>query len=68
MIQMKLFIHKKDQLQHLNVHKKRQIKQTTDKKINVFNHRPNAYKNYPWFLKQMDKLWKKEKTLKYGCH
>ena len=34
-------------------------KQTTDKKIIVFNHRPHAYKNYPWFLQQMDKLWKK---------
>ena len=36
-------------------------KQTTDKKIIVFNHRPHAYKNYPWFLKQMDKLWEKRK-------
>tara|TARA_R110001599_G_scaffold95664_1_gene248028 strand:- start:96 stop:1433 length:1338 start_codon:yes stop_codon:yes gene_type:complete len=33
-------------------------KETTDKKIIVFNHRPHAYKNYPWFLEQMDKLWK----------
>ena len=33
-------------------------KQTTDKKIIVFNHRPHTYKNYPWFLEQMDKLWK----------
>ena len=32
-------------------------KQTTDKKIIVYNHRPHAYKDYPWFLKQMDKLW-----------
>ena len=32
-------------------------KQTSDKKIIVFNHRPHTYKNYPWFLKQMDKLW-----------
>lgn len=32
-------------------------KQSTNKKIIVFNHRPHAYKNYPWFLKQMDKLW-----------
>lgn len=31
--------------------------QTTDKKIIVFNHRPHTYKNYPWFLEQMDKLW-----------
>jgi glycosyltransferase involved in cell wall biosynthesis len=34
-------------------------KQTTDKKIIVFNHRPHTYKNYPWFLQQMDKLWEK---------
>jgi glycosyltransferase involved in cell wall biosynthesis len=32
--------------------------QITDKKIIVFNHRPHTYKNYPWFLEQMDKLWK----------
>jgi glycosyltransferase involved in cell wall biosynthesis len=32
-------------------------KQTTDKKRIVFNHRPHTYKNYPWFLEQMDKLW-----------
>mgnify|MGYP001325034796 CR=1 FL=1 len=32
-------------------------KQTSDKKIIVFNHRPHKYKNYDWFLKQMDKLW-----------
>jgi len=32
-------------------------KQTTDKNIIVYNHRPHTYKNYPWFLKQMDKLW-----------
>ena len=25
-------------------------KQTTDKKIIVYNHRPHTYKNYPWFL------------------
>ena len=36
-------------------------KQTTDKKIIVFNHRPHTYKNYPWFLHQMDKLWKVRK-------
>ena len=33
-------------------------KQNTNKKIIVFNHRPHTYKNYPWFLNQMDKLWK----------
>ena len=32
-------------------------KQTTEKKIIVYNHRPHTYKNYPWFLQQMDKLW-----------
>lgn len=32
-------------------------KQTTDKNIIVYNHRPHTYKNYPWFLQQMDKLW-----------
>ena len=31
--------------------------QTTDKNIVVYNHRPHTYKNYPWFLEQMDKLW-----------
>ena len=36
-------------------------KQTTDKKIIVFNHRPHTYKNYPWFLEQMDKLWEQRK-------
>ena len=36
-------------------------KQTTDKKIIVFNHRPHTYKNYPWFLQQIDKLWKVRK-------
>ena len=33
-------------------------KRESDKKIIVFNHRPHTYKNYPWFLNQMDKLWK----------
>ena len=36
-------------------------KQITDKKIIVFNHRPHTYKNYPWFLEQIDELWKKRK-------
>lgn len=36
-------------------------KQTTEKKIIVYNHRPHTYKNYPWFLEQMDKLWEKRK-------
>ena len=31
-------------------------KQTTDKNIIVYNHRPHTYKNYPWFLEQTDKL------------
>jgi glycosyltransferase involved in cell wall biosynthesis len=37
------------------------IKLTKDKKIVVYNHRPHTYKNYPWFLEQMDKLWKQRK-------
>ena len=36
-------------------------KQESDKKIIVFNHRPHTYKNYPWFLEQMDKLWEQRK-------
>jgi len=36
-------------------------KQTTDKNIIVYNHRPHTYKNYPWFLEQMDKLWEQRK-------
>jgi len=32
-------------------------KQSSDKKIVVYNHRPHTYKNWPWVLKQMDKLW-----------
>jgi len=27
----------------------------------VWNHRPNSYKSYPWFLEQMDKLWEQRK-------
>lgn len=30
----------------------------TEPKIIVWNHRANSYKSYPWFLEQMDKLWK----------
>ena len=36
-------------------------KQTTDKNIIVYNHRPHTYKHYPWFLEQMDRLWEKRK-------
>ena len=36
-------------------------KQTTDKNIIVYNHRPHTYKNYPWFLEQMNKLWEQRK-------
>ena len=36
-------------------------KEESDKKIIVFNHRPHTYKNYPWFLEQMDKLWEQRK-------
>jgi glycosyltransferase involved in cell wall biosynthesis len=32
-------------------------KQSSDKKIIVYNHRPHTYKNWPWVLKQMDRLW-----------
>ena len=32
-------------------------KQSSDKKIIVYNHRPHTYKNWPWVLKQIDKLW-----------
>ena len=39
-------------------------KQNTDKKIIVYNHRPHTYKNYPWFLKQMDKLWEQRQDFK----
>ena len=38
--------------------------QTTDKNIVVYNHRPHTYKNYPWFLEQMDKLWEKRQDFK----
>ena len=30
---------------------------STSKKTIVFNHRPNSYKSYNWFLRMMDKLW-----------
>ena len=33
----------------------------TEPKIIVWNHRANSYKSYPWFLQQMDKLWKERK-------
>ena len=36
----------------------------TDNKIIVFNHRPNSYKSYDWFLKQMDKLWEQRQDFK----
>ena len=36
----------------------------TEPKIIVFNHRPNTYKSYDWFLKQMDKLWEQRKDFK----
>lgn len=31
------------------------------KKIIVFNHRPQKYKSYDWFIAEMDKLWKQRK-------
>ncbi len=39
-------------------------KPNEDEKIIVFNHRPDGYKSYPWFLKQMDELWKKRQDFK----
>ena len=39
-------------------------KPSTKQKIIVFNHRPNSYKSYDWFLKQMDKLWKQRQDFK----
>ena len=39
-------------------------KQSSDKKIVVYNHRPHTYKNWPWVLKQMDKLWEQRKDFK----
>jgi glycosyltransferase involved in cell wall biosynthesis len=33
-------------------------------KIIVFNHRPHEYKDYPWFLDQMDELWKKRQDFR----
>ena len=47
--------------QYLGWETPKHIKLTTDKKIIVYNHRPHTYKNYPWFLQQMDKLWEKRK-------
>jgi hypothetical protein len=34
------------------------------KKIIVFNHRPHEYKSYPWFIEQMDKLWKERQDFR----
>lgn len=34
------------------------------KKTIAFNHRPHEYKNYPWFLEQMDKLWKERQDFR----
>ena len=39
-------------------------KPQTDIKTIVFNHRPNSYKSYGWFLKQMDELWKYRQDFK----
>lgn len=36
----------------------------TDEKIIVFNHRPHEYKSYPWFLRQMDKIYKTRQDFK----
>ena len=39
-------------------------KPQTDPKVIVWNHRPNTYKGYGWFLKQMDELWEQRKDFK----
>jgi len=39
-------------------------KPSTKQKIIVFNHRPNSYKSYDWFLRQMDELWKQRQDFK----
>ena len=36
----------------------------SSEKIIVFNHRPHEYKSYPWFLRQMDRLYKKHTDFK----
>jgi len=33
-------------------------------KVIVFNHRAHTYKNYPWFIKMMDKLYETRKDFK----
>jgi glycosyltransferase involved in cell wall biosynthesis len=30
----------------------------------VFNHRPHEYKSYPWFIEQMDVLWKERQDFR----
>lgn len=42
------------------------IYESTKKPIKtiVFNHRPHEYKSYPWFLEQMDKLWKERQDFR----
>jgi len=45
--------------QYLGWEEPKYEKQSVDKKIIVFNHRPHKYKNYDWFLKRMDELWER---------
>ena len=40
------------------------VEPSTNPKIIVFNHRPNSYKSYDWFLIQMDKLWEQRQDFK----
>ena len=43
-----------------NIDGKRKKPSTSIKTI-VFNHRPNSYKSYDWFLRKMDELWGQRK-------
>lgn len=36
----------------------------TKHKVIVFNHRPVPYKDYPWFLQQMDLLWEQRQDFR----
>ena len=53
-------------VQHLGVDTKDVVKSinTNPKKIIVFNHRPDTYKNYKGFIKVCDVLWEERKDFK----
>ena len=53
-------------VQHLGVNRENIISQInkTPKKIIVFNHRPDTYKNFKGFMKVCDDLWKIRKDFK----